>query len=69
MSAFVIVVAASVLAHPRTVEKVEPPNWWAGMTVNPVRVLLRGTDLGGNISTNSPALRASNPKGSRGKMR
>lgn len=64
MSAFVIVVAASVLAHPRTVEKVEPPNWWAGMTVNPVRVLLRGTDLGGNISTNSPALRASNPKAS-----
>ncbi|MEZ5425351.1 MAG: alpha-amylase family glycosyl hydrolase [Pyrinomonadaceae bacterium] len=24
------------------VEKVEPPNWWAGHSVNPVRVLIRG---------------------------
>ncbi|HEX8720369.1 MAG TPA: alpha-amylase family glycosyl hydrolase [Pyrinomonadaceae bacterium] len=25
--------------------KVEPPSWWAGHTVNPVRVLVTGTDL------------------------
>jgi glycosidase len=27
--------------------KVEPPNWWAGHSVNPVRVMLRGQNLGG----------------------
>ena len=29
------------------VTKVEPPNWWAGHSVNPVRVLVRGQNLGG----------------------
>jgi glycosidase len=27
--------------------KVEPPNWWAGHSINPVRVLIRGRNLGG----------------------
>src|SRR3954470_14430698 len=27
--------------------KVEPPNWWAGHSLNPVRVLVRGKNLGG----------------------
>jgi glycosidase len=27
--------------------KVEPPNWWAGHTINPVRVLVRGRNLTG----------------------
>ena len=27
--------------------KVEPPSWWANQTVNPVRVLIRGTNLQG----------------------
>ena len=31
-----------------TVEKVEPPNWWAGSSVNPVRLLIRGKNLGGS---------------------
>ncbi len=29
------------------VEKVEPPNWWAGSSINPVRVLIRGQNLAG----------------------
>ncbi len=29
------------------VTKVEPPNWWAGHSINPVRVLLRGRNLTG----------------------
>src|ERR687894_3285813 len=29
------------------VTKVEPPNWWANHSVNPVRVMLRGRNLGG----------------------
>src|SRR4051812_8191799 len=41
--------AASVCAAQRLpqVTKVEPPNWWAGHTVNPVRVMLRGQNLSG----------------------
>ncbi|HEY0080265.1 MAG TPA: alpha-amylase family glycosyl hydrolase [Pyrinomonadaceae bacterium] len=30
-----------------TVSKVEPPNWWASHTVNPVRLLVRGANLHG----------------------
>lgn len=56
------VVAAS--AQPR-VEKIEPPTWWAGSTINPVRVLLRGANLNvGAVWTNSNALKASNWKAS-----
>ncbi|HYE16525.1 MAG TPA: alpha-amylase family glycosyl hydrolase, partial [Pyrinomonadaceae bacterium] len=29
------------------VEKVEPPNWWANHSVNPVRLLIRGRNLSG----------------------
>ncbi|MEZ5425353.1 MAG: alpha-amylase family glycosyl hydrolase [Pyrinomonadaceae bacterium] len=28
-----------------TVSKVEPPNWWNGMTINPVRLLITGKNL------------------------
>src|ERR1051325_5874100 len=42
-------VAASVCAAQRLpqVTKVEPPNWWAGHTINPVRVMLHGQNLSG----------------------
>lgn len=30
-----------------SIEKVEPPNWWAGHTINPVRLLIRGKNLQG----------------------
>jgi glycosidase len=41
--------AAAVCAAqaPPSVEKVEPPNWWIGHSINPVRVLVRGKNLGG----------------------
>ncbi len=38
--------AAAQAAAP-VVEKVDPPNWWAGHTINPVRVLIRGRNLAG----------------------
>ncbi len=42
----------AVCAQTPVVEKIEPPNWWAGMTTGPVRVMLRGKDLqGGSILT------------------
>ena len=34
-------------AQAPTVEKVDPPGWWTGSTLNPVRVLVRGTHLAG----------------------
>ncbi len=39
----ILFLAFTTLAQ--SVNKVEPPNWWTGMTVNPVRVLLQGKDL------------------------
>ncbi|MBI1808580.1 MAG: cyclomaltodextrinase N-terminal domain-containing protein [Gemmatimonadetes bacterium] len=34
-------------AQAPVVDKVDPPNWWTGSTINPVRVLIRGKNLGG----------------------
>jgi glycosidase len=39
--------ASALPAQAPSVTKVEPPNWWAGHSINPVRVLLRGTNLTG----------------------
>jgi glycosidase len=42
------------------VVKVDPPSWWTGHTINPVRLLIRGTNLSGaRIESPSPALRLS----------
>jgi neopullulanase len=38
---------AAASAQTPQVTKVEPPNWWAGHSINPVRLLVRGRDLGG----------------------
>src|SRR5205085_10805998 len=41
--------------------KVEPPNWWAGSSINPVRVLLRGRNLmGAQITVRGAELRVAN---------
>ncbi|HEX9892828.1 MAG TPA: alpha-amylase family glycosyl hydrolase [Gemmatimonadales bacterium] len=39
-------VAGTASAQAPVVEKVDPPNWWTGSTINPVRVLIRGRNLG-----------------------
>ena len=51
-----------------TVLKVEPPSWWAGQTLNPVRLLVRGTNLhGARVSATRAGTEASavvvNPAG------
>ena len=38
---------ALVLSAPPRVTKVEPPGWWAGHSIQPVRVLVRGAGLQG----------------------
>jgi glycosidase len=44
----------TVSAQTPTVEKVDPPNWWANMTINPVRVLVRGKNLNNAIVVAPP---------------
>ncbi len=52
------------LADPKietpSVSKVEPPFWWAGHSINPVRLLVRGENLSGaRVQTSDPQLRVS----------
>ena len=44
---FTLAPASPLFAQAPTVSKVEPPNWWPNHSVNPVRLLIRGTNLGG----------------------
>src|SRR5215218_2676056 len=37
--------AALAQNHTVQVDKIEPPSWWAGHTINPVRLLVRGSNL------------------------
>lgn len=39
--------AGAVAGQAPVIEKVDPPNWWTGSTINPVRVLIRGRNLTG----------------------
>ncbi len=45
LSAYCLMLAVN--AQTPTVEKIEPLNWWANYSVNPVRVLVRGQNLTG----------------------
>ena len=47
LAAFFSCAAAAAAQTAPAVTKVEPPNWWPGHTINPVRVMLRGTNLAG----------------------
>lgn len=54
--------APTFATGPPKVFRVEPPNWWAGHSVNPVRVLIHGENLGGASVTAGNGLRVSNVK-------
>jgi glycosidase len=41
------VCAVAADAQAPVVEKVDPPNWWAGYSINPVRLLIHGRSLAG----------------------
>ena len=52
-------IAASAFGQP-SVTKVDPPSWWANHSINPVRLLVRGTNLrGAKVTSLNPELRAS----------
>ena len=44
-SLLLLLASAVARAQGPQVVKVEPPSWWAGHTINPVRLLVRGSDL------------------------
>ena len=61
--ALVLLFAFSILAQPNAprIEKVEPPNWWANYSVNPVRLLIRGANLqGARVKATSKNITAGN---------
>ncbi len=61
--AFLCGLVVCVSAQGPRIDKVEPPNWWAGHTINPVRVMVRGENFQ-NASVTSPAstLKVSNTR-------
>ncbi len=61
MKIFLLTLAAAGLAFAQpTVTKVEPPNWWTQSKLNPIRMLIRGTNLTG--ATVSSDLKTANVK-------
>ena len=60
LTAYCLLLTAN--AQMPTVEKIEPPNWWANMTINVVRVLVRGTNLNGAKVVGEKGLTANNIK-------
>ena len=59
MSSTVVALLLTLAAAPE-VTKVEPPGWWPGHTLDPVRVLLHGRNLRGARLAGAAGLRTSN---------
>jgi glycosidase len=59
-----LILAFPVFAQPNqnpSVEKVEPPNWWANHSINPVRLLVRGENLqNAKVTSRNTSLKVSN---------
>lgn len=56
-SLLLCIAAAALAAAPPEVTKVEPPNWWIGHSINPVRLLIRGHSLqGGRAAASGPGI-------------
>jgi neopullulanase len=56
----ILAATCALFAASPTVEKVEPPDWWTGHTINPVRVLIRGKNLQGAELTAPEGMDVSN---------
>ena len=57
LAVLLVCVAVALTAAPPEVSKVEPPNWWIGHSINPVRLLIRGRNLeGARAVADAPAL-------------
>ncbi len=47
----------TVVAQTPEITKIDPPSWWVGSSVNPVRLLIRGRNLKGARVQVGPGLR------------
>jgi glycosidase len=57
----ILFLVTGCFAQAPSVEKIDPPSWWVGSTINPVRVLIRGRNLAGaRIESATPGVSASN---------
>lgn len=45
---FILFAGASAVAQTPEIVKAEPPSWWIGSSLNPVRVLIKGRNLSGS---------------------
>jgi len=57
---FLCLFVADSFGQTPSVTKVDPPSWWAGHTINPVRLLVRGANLrGAHVRSLNPEMRIS----------
>jgi len=62
LASFIVVLSSAIVGQTPapTVSKVEPPSWWAGHTINPVRLLVRGENFAGaQVHSGSNAVKVS----------
>ena len=58
---FACLSAVLIAGQAPAVEKIDPPSWWVGSTINPVRVLIKGRNLSGaRIESATPGITVSN---------
>ena len=57
-----VITGAAQTAAPPQVLKVDPPSWWVGHSINPVRLLIRGRNLSGARVTAEDGLRIAETK-------
>lgn len=58
-----LALALGVAGQTPSVEKIDPPSWWLQSTINPIRILIKGTNLAGaKIETNNAGITAANFK-------
>ncbi len=61
MAALLVLVSGYAAGQSPVIEKVEPPNWWAGHSIGTVRVLVRGANLNGaTVGTSGHSVKATN---------
>jgi neopullulanase len=61
--AVILVFSAVCFAQAPLVEKIDPPNWWAGHSIATVRVLVRGGNFrGSNVTSGNGSLKISNAR-------
>ena len=57
-----LLLATALHAAPPAITKIDPPNWWIGHSINPVRVLIRGSGLtGARVEPQDDGLRIAGP--------